>query len=175
MTKRIIYSTDSGGVSIFVPAEDARLKILVSEAQYEDYAATYEAVEVPAVYNTVYTEPTDTEPGSVHQELVTPATTVQRMVSPAGTRKVADAVYRDETDDEFYTRAALVCVPVGTPYKIVDTADIPADRTFRAAWTVDEALLTDGIGADYGTDSINKVVGWNEDGTPVLQTVEETQ
>jgi hypothetical protein len=25
-------------------------------------------------------------------------------------------------------------VPTGTPYKIVDVADIPTDRTFRNAW-----------------------------------------
>jgi hypothetical protein len=25
-------------------------------------------------------------------------------------------------------------VPAGTPYKIVDVADIPEDRTFRNAW-----------------------------------------
>jgi hypothetical protein len=25
-------------------------------------------------------------------------------------------------------------VPAGSPYKIVDVADIPADRTFRNAW-----------------------------------------
>ena len=25
-------------------------------------------------------------------------------------------------------------VPAGTPYKIVDVADIPSDRTFRNAW-----------------------------------------
>ena len=25
-------------------------------------------------------------------------------------------------------------VPEGTPYKIVDVADIPSDRTFRSAW-----------------------------------------
>lgn len=25
-------------------------------------------------------------------------------------------------------------VPTGKPYKIVDVADIPSDRTFRAAW-----------------------------------------
>jgi hypothetical protein len=25
-------------------------------------------------------------------------------------------------------------VPEGTPYKIVDVADIPSDRTFRNAW-----------------------------------------
>jgi hypothetical protein len=26
-------------------------------------------------------------------------------------------------------------VPEGKPFKIVDAADIPADRTFRGAWT----------------------------------------
>ena len=28
-------------------------------------------------------------------------------------------------------------VPAGKPYKIVDVADIPTDRTFRAAWEAD--------------------------------------
>ena len=28
-------------------------------------------------------------------------------------------------------------VPEGKPYKIVDVADIPTDRTFRNAWTAD--------------------------------------
>jgi hypothetical protein len=60
-------------------------------------------------------------------------------------------------------------VPHGKPYKIVDAADIPSDRSQRAAWKVDEALLTDGVGADYGAGSTNAVVGWNEDGTPVVE------
>ena len=38
-------------------------------------------------------------------------------------------------------------VPTGLPYKIVDVADIPSDRTQREAWTVDAADLTDGVGA----------------------------
>jgi hypothetical protein len=38
-------------------------------------------------------------------------------------------------------------VPTGKPYKIVDVADIPTDRTFRNAWEVDESILTDGVGA----------------------------
>jgi hypothetical protein len=29
-------------------------------------------------------------------------------------------------------------VPVGKPYKIVDVADIPSDRTFRNAWEYQE-------------------------------------
>jgi len=41
-------------------------------------------------------------------------------------------------------------VPAGRPYKIVDAADIPSDRTFRDAWEIDEAELTDGVGAGYG-------------------------
>ena len=37
-------------------------------------------------------------------------------------------------------------VPTGLPYKIVDDSEIPTDRTFRDAWTVDEATLNDGVG-----------------------------
>jgi len=42
-------------------------------------------------------------------------------------------------------------VPAGKPYKIVSVDDIPSDRTFRNAWEVDEATLTDGVGADRST------------------------
>jgi len=38
-------------------------------------------------------------------------------------------------------------VPTGLPFKIVDTADIPTGRQWRNSWTVDEADLTDGVGA----------------------------
>lgn len=37
-------------------------------------------------------------------------------------------------------------VPEGVPYKIVDVSEIPSDRTFRDAWEIDEAELTDGVG-----------------------------
>lgn len=43
---------------------------------------------------------------------------------------------------------ALKDVPAGKPFKIVSTTDIPSDRTFRAAWEVDAATLTDGVGAE---------------------------
>ena len=46
---------------------------------------------------------------------------------------------------------ALKDVPAGKPFKIIDTADVPSDRTFRDAWEVDPATLTDGVGADYNT------------------------
>ncbi len=40
-------------------------------------------------------------------------------------------------------------VPVGKPFKIVDVADIPTDRTFRNAWEADFANPTGhGIGAE---------------------------
>jgi hypothetical protein len=41
---------------------------------------------------------------------------------------------------------AIKDVPAGKPFKIVDAANIPSDRSARDAWTVDEALLTDGVG-----------------------------
>ena len=38
-------------------------------------------------------------------------------------------------------------VPTGKAYKIVDVSDVPTDRQWRAEWVVDEADLTDGVGA----------------------------
>jgi hypothetical protein len=35
-------------------------------------------------------------------------------------------------------KLAQIRVPSGTPYKIVDAADIPSDRTFRNAWEFSE-------------------------------------
>ena len=37
-------------------------------------------------------------------------------------------------------------VPTGLKFKIVEDSYVPSDRTFRNAWTVDEAELTDGVG-----------------------------
>ena len=37
-------------------------------------------------------------------------------------------------------------VPEGKPYKIINSNEVPEDITFRDAWTVDEKLLTDGVG-----------------------------
>ena len=42
-------------------------------------------------------------------------------------------------------------VPAGKPYKIIDASDIPTDRSQRNAWTVDDADLTDGVGAEWAT------------------------
>ena len=38
-------------------------------------------------------------------------------------------------------------VPTGKKYKIIDDSDVPTDRSFRNAWTVDESNLTDGVGS----------------------------
>lgn len=38
-------------------------------------------------------------------------------------------------------------VPAGKPYKIIDAADVPADRSQRNAWQVNAADLTDGVGS----------------------------
>lgn len=40
-------------------------------------------------------------------------------------------------------------VPAGKPYKIIDASTVPTDRAQRNAWTVDEADLTDGVGAAW--------------------------
>lgn len=45
-------------------------------------------------------------------------------------------------------------VPTGYKYKIVEDSDVPTDRSFRNAWTVDESDLTDGVGADHGRTSL---------------------
>ena len=42
-------------------------------------------------------------------------------------------------------------VPAGKPYRIIDASEIPTDRSQRNAWTVDDAALTDGVGAESNT------------------------
>lgn len=39
-------------------------------------------------------------------------------------------------------------VPAGRPYKIVHGSELPTDSIWRSAWTIDEAELTDGEGAE---------------------------
>ena len=38
-------------------------------------------------------------------------------------------------------------VPTGLKYKIIEDSELPSDRSFRNAWEIDEAELTDGVGA----------------------------
>jgi hypothetical protein len=39
--------------------------------------------------------------------------------------------------------AAMKDIPAGKPYKIIDAADVPADREFRNAWTADFSEVTE--------------------------------
>ena len=41
-------------------------------------------------------------------------------------------------------------VPTGLAYKIIEDTDVPTDLTFRDAWDIDEAELTDGVGSTEG-------------------------
>ncbi len=65
---------------------------------------------------------------------------------------VSIIVPSDEAINKYGIEAiALKDVPAGKPFKIMDTADVPTDRTFRGAWEVDPATLTDGVGAISNT------------------------
>lgn len=62
---------------------------------------------------------------------------------------VAVIVPSQEALDRYGIEAiALKDVPHGLAFKIIEAADIPSDRTFRGAWEVDAATLTDGVGAE---------------------------
>lgn len=106
MNKRIIYPNDDGGVSILIPAPEARKQVLVSDAVTETIA--HDAV----------LDEDGNEIESAYDETIT----------------ITPAVYRDETDEEFAEWVATKDVPAGKPFQIVDVSDIPEDRTFRNAW-----------------------------------------
>jgi len=65
-------------------------------------------------------------------------------------------------------------VPTGTPYKIISSEDLPADRFFRDAWEADFAN-PDGQGADFGIGSNQAVIAFSEDGQPVVDQRDEIQ
>ena len=53
-----------------------------------------------------------------------------------------------ETGEKFtIDEVAARDIPTGYKYKKIEDSDIPTDRTFRNAWTVDESDLTDGVGS----------------------------
>lgn len=59
--------------------------------------------------------------------------TTYRIIYPNDTDGVAVVVPAPGIEEQ----EALRAVPTGKPYLIVDVADIPADSTFRDAWTAD--------------------------------------
>ncbi len=101
-------------MSVVYPAPQARERVLVSPAQFVSSIESF-------------TSETRDEKGKV---------IVNTVLSPVST-KIAEAVYRDETDDEFLNRIADKDVPKGTKYYIVDESVFPADNKLRAAWKLD--------------------------------------
>lgn len=96
---------------IIYPTDDGGVAVIIPAPE-----ARRQIEVIPAAYETVVVPATETEPEKTIQEMVTPA------------------VLRDETDEEFAAWVAAKDVPEGKPFKIVDVADIPTDRTFRNAW-----------------------------------------
>lgn len=62
---------------------------------------------------------------------------------------------------------AKIVVPSDVPYLIVKSEEIPLDIRFSEAWEADFSD-PDGYGADYGPGYEKEVIGWNEDGKPVI-------
>lgn len=63
--------------------------------------------------------------------IVTPAVTE---TNGSETVVITPAVTREQTDEEFLAWVAAKDVPPDTPFKIVDSSEIPTDRSFRNAW-----------------------------------------
>lgn len=73
----------------------------------------------------------------------------QKIIYQTNEGGVAVIIPTPEALDQYGIEAiAFKDVPAGKPFKIIDTSDVPSDRTFRAAWEADEATLTDGVGAE---------------------------
>lgn len=66
----------------------------------------------------------------------------QRIIYPSDDGGVAVVIPAPECGLSLQEIAAKD-VPAGKPWKIVDAADIPADRTFRNAWTADFTEVTE--------------------------------
>ena len=63
----------------------------------------------------------------------------QRIIYPTDEGGVAILIPTPEyLETHTIEELAAKDVPVGKPYKIVDVADIPTDRTFRNAWEYQE-------------------------------------
>jgi hypothetical protein len=74
---------------------------------------------------------------------------MNRIIYKTNEGGVAVIVPSPESLEQYGIEAiALKDVPAGKPFKIVSVNDIPSDRAFRNAWTVNEADLIDGVGAE---------------------------
>jgi hypothetical protein len=73
----------------------------------------------------------------------------QRIIYQTDEGGVAVIIPAQEALEQYGIQAiALKDVPAGKPFKIVDASEIPSDRTFRSAWEIDPATLTDGVGVE---------------------------
>jgi hypothetical protein len=71
----------------------------------------------------------------MNQRILYPTNDGVAIIIPAGELSILEVARKD--------------VPANTPYLIVDTEDVPADRTFRGAWEADFSNPDGyGIGAD---------------------------
>lgn len=61
----------------------------------------------------------------------------QRIIYPAENNSVAIIIPAPDCNLSIEEIAAKD-VPAGKPYKIINTSDIPSDRTFRNAWEYQE-------------------------------------
>jgi hypothetical protein len=61
-------------------------------------------------------------------------------------------------------------VPFGLPYQIVEESELPTVQQFTSAWEIDQGTVPQGFGEDYGVGSTNAVIGYDEDGNPVLRS-----
>ena len=59
---------------------------------------------------------------------------------------ILSVVYPSPCYEDTINHLADYVVPTGKKYKIVDASVIPTDVTFRDAWEIAEAELTDGVG-----------------------------
>jgi hypothetical protein len=119
MDKRIIYQNDEGGVAVIIPIVGATKPATEEQLQYlKSRIDEHKSTDFE----------TEVEELSDRAEL------------EAEIAAVRNATFTLE-------EIAAKDVPTGRPYKIVDAADVPTDRSARYAWTVDEADLTDGVGA----------------------------
>ena len=80
----------------------------------------------------------------------TPENTVS-VITPApkwiGSSGIAIKDLTDEQLPVAMEELAQRLVPTGLKYKIIEDSELPSDRSFRNAWEIDEAELTDGVGA----------------------------
>jgi len=51
-------------------------------------------------------------------------------------------------------------VPTGLPYKIIEDTELPIEKEFRNAWTINDTELTDGVGAINDSELTDGVDEW---------------